>query len=344
MKKCLSLLLALFMLAGAALAEGLTPVNKVITIDGVRTAFFAPDGAYLQPMEKDGLLYVPVLSLGENLGLEVTADSDTLAVTIGGIRAAFFSEDGAYLPPVAVDGVVYVSLTAFAETAGIDLSQEENTYELWRKGAASQVTPDPTAAPTPQPVYDYVPVTEANFLDFFTVETSTSYPDINANISPFKVTYKLTCRATTSYGLENVKFKVNKFGTITMPASGTVTKTVQDSISRWDYKTDVDYIKGQGAFCTQALLQSFSLEGASGRLRMSYEEAEALKKDYYEKAKGYFELGAYSNAVRWYELLAGIDYMDSKELLKEARARKAAVEKAKAEAAAKKKEEQKGEA
>jgi len=340
MRKCLSLLLVMLLLAGAALAEGLTPVNKVITIDGVRTAFFAPDGAYLQPMEKEGLLYVPVLSLGENLGLEVTADSDTLAVTIGGIRAAFFSEDGAYLPPVAVDGVVYVSLTAFAETAGIDLSQEENTYELWRKGAASQVTPDPTAAPTPQPVYGYVPVTEANFLDFFTVETGTSYPDINANISPFKVTYKLTCRATTSYGLENVKFKVNKFGTVTMPASGTVTKTVQDSISRWDYKSDVDYIRGQGAFCTGAVLQSFSLEGASGRLRMSYDEAEALKKDYYEKAKGYFELGAYSNAVRWYELLAGIDYLDSKELLKEARSKKAAEDRAAAEAAAKKKEEE----
>ena len=336
MKKLLALLLVILTLFTSALAEGMAPSKAPITIDGARVAFFDAEGNYLQPMEKDGLLWVPLNALCENLGK--TAQVQGQSIMVDGRRVGLFDEAGNFLLPEEVNGQVYVPLAAFMDSLGVSLAQTDGVYAILLEETAAPVEAAP--ASTPQPLYGYVPLTAANFLDFFTVETGTSYPDINANLSPFTVTYKLTCRATTSYGLENVKFKVNKFGTVTMPASGTVTKTVQDSISRWDYKTDVDYIRGQGAFCTQALLQSFSLEGASGRLRMSYDEAEALKKDYYEKAKGYFELGAYSNAVRWYELLAGIDYLDSKALLKEARSKKAAEDRAAAEAAAKKKEEE----
>ena len=63
MKKWLSLLLAVLLLAGAALAEGMMPVNTPITIDGVRVAFFDAEGNYLQPMEKDGLVWAPLSAL-----------------------------------------------------------------------------------------------------------------------------------------------------------------------------------------------------------------------------------------------------------------------------------------
>ena len=55
MKKALMILLAVLLLMTGALAEGMTPVNYAITIDGVRSAFFDASGAYLPLMEKDGL-------------------------------------------------------------------------------------------------------------------------------------------------------------------------------------------------------------------------------------------------------------------------------------------------
>jgi len=338
-KKALIILMTILLMVSAALAEGMIPLSVPITIDGVRTAFFDSNGAYLQPMEMNGLLYVPAVSLGENLGIDVTADAATLAVTVNGVRAAFFSEDNVYLPPVAVDGVVYVPLTAFAQTAAVTLVREGNSYGLFKNGFVAESVP----TQAPQPLYGYVPLTAANFLDFFTVETGSSRQDINYKRSSFTVTSNLTCQAATSYGLENVSFTISHFGTVKVPASGYVTKSIKDTIQRYEYSSNEKYVLGQSNLATQVLLRSYTLEKASGKLRMSYEEAEALKKEYYEKAKGYFELGAYDNAIKWYELLVQEDYLDSKELLKEARARKAAAEKAKAEAAAKKKEEEKQE-
>ena len=110
------LLLVSLLLPAFGLAEG---ADEVITIDGVRVAFFSEDGAYLAPYESEGLLYVPVDSLGESLGLAVESDPETLAVTVGGIRTAFFGEDGGFLPAQVRDGVVYVPLAAFAASAEI---------------------------------------------------------------------------------------------------------------------------------------------------------------------------------------------------------------------------------
>ena len=65
MKKLLSMLLAGLLLLSTALAEGMLPVNTPITIDGVRVAFFDAEGNYLQTMEKNGLLWVPLNALCE---------------------------------------------------------------------------------------------------------------------------------------------------------------------------------------------------------------------------------------------------------------------------------------
>lgn len=324
----LCLVLALLMASVGALGEP-APSNTPIMINDVRTAFFAPDGTYLPVMEDAGCVYVPVCAMGESLKLDVTADAATLAVTVNGVRAAFFDESGAYLPPVLMNGVVYAPIQAFLDTCGVNYALQDGAY-LITLGAV-EATAVPTSAPTAAPVYGYVPLGEFNFKDFFTLETSCSYPDINTDLRAYTVTHRLTCQATTSYGLENVSFKVGTFGTIRMPASGYVTDTHENTIYSYNYDNDMAYAFDQAITAELALLTTYPLESASGSLRMSWQEAQALNQSYYDEANGAMEHGSYDEAITMFDSLASVDFADSADRAKAARDAKAAAEKAAAD-------------
>ena len=107
MKRILAFLLCCLLACLPALAEPVTSKAAVV-IDGVRAAFFDAENNYLPLIEQDGRVYAPVDALSQNLGLDATADPETLAVTIKGVRAAFFDADGSFLPALNVDGSVYV--------------------------------------------------------------------------------------------------------------------------------------------------------------------------------------------------------------------------------------------
>ncbi|MBQ8653564.1 MAG: hypothetical protein IJ507_01395, partial [Clostridia bacterium] len=188
LKKLAALFLTvlLLMTSTLVLAEPAQSAAPVI-INGVRTAFFDEAGAYLPVMEDNGLVYVPAVAIGESLQLNVTADASSLAVTVNGIRAAFFDEASVYLPPKVINGAVYVPLQAFLSSCGVDYTLEDGAYLITIDVTepAPEPTAVPTAAPTATPVYGYVPLSKDNFLDFFTIETGSSYPDINYKLSSF---------------------------------------------------------------------------------------------------------------------------------------------------------------
>lgn len=157
--RLVSLLCAMLFALSCALAEPV-PSAAVITIDGVRAAFFSQSGAYCPPVEVGGIVYVPALSLGGSLGIPVEADASTLAVSVDGVRTAFFGPDGAYLSPVVIEGEVYVPLQAFVENVGMSVVIDGGSYAVSRTGAAPApaATPVPTPVPTQAPMYGHVPV------------------------------------------------------------------------------------------------------------------------------------------------------------------------------------------
>ena len=136
MKRIIALLLSLVLLAGSVSFAEPAASQAVVTVNGIRAAFFSDGGAYLPPLEENGLVWVPAVSLGESLGLSVTADPETAAVTVDGVRVAFFDEAGNYLAPFSKDGTVYVPLVAFAASAGIEITEDGNTFALKREDAA----------------------------------------------------------------------------------------------------------------------------------------------------------------------------------------------------------------
>ena len=174
MKKALAILLTILVCCNIASAEPV-PSSAVITINGVRTAFFAEDGAYLSPLEEDGIVYVPVEQLAESLDLDVATDAEKLSVTLNGVRTAFFAEDGAYLPPLVVDGILYAPLAAFCESAGIAFLVQDNSFQLSSEEKTAQ-EPEADESATAR-----VLLTPQNFTQFFrydvdfsSIQTSTT--------------------------------------------------------------------------------------------------------------------------------------------------------------------------
>lgn len=334
-----SLLLALCLASGSALAA--EPSNAAITLNGVRTAFFGADGAYLSPVEQDGLVYVPAEALGESLGMTVETDAQTLAVTVNGVRAAFFGADGAYLPPILVDGVVYVPLVAFAQSTGVEIASTDGGYALTAEAEPTAApTPVPTPAATPVPQVGYVPLTKSNFDDYFTLSTSYSHTSDNYNTRSFTVTHRLVCQAKTSYGLENVSINTTNYGWVTIPASGYAVAEYSKTIYRYEYGSDKAYILGIADAKTRAILsRGVTILSVSGKLRMTWQEADRINSGYYRTAMNYYENGNYESAINWFTTLASVDYKDSADMLKKARQAKSDAEKAAAEAARKAAEE-----
>ena len=250
------MLVAVLLLTGLAAYGEMEPVNAVITIDGVRTAFFTDGGEYLPPLSENGVLYVPVIPLAESLQIDVTANPETLAVTMNGVRMAFFAKDSSLLMPKLANGQVYVPLAAFAESAGLALSEEDGHYAFVRAGqlSAQAATTQPTAAPTPFELYGYVPLGMDNYSRYYSL--SQDYYAPSGYPSPYTIRFTATVTATTGYSPVNVSFSLRNYGSFTMPASGRATVSYQsESLYSYQSKTDKDYIIKVASLQTSAFLK-----------------------------------------------------------------------------------------
>lgn len=325
--RLLALLCAMVLTLGCAFAEPAAS-RTVITIDGVRTAFFDDAGNYLPAVEANGLLYAPVLALGANLGVAVTADANTLAVTLHGVRTAFFSPDGAYLSPILCGDQVYVPLRAFVENCGFTAEEAEGRFDILRQQAtptpaptaAPTATPVPTAAPTQVPMYGYVPLSTLNYRDFFDLSTEYSHTSDSYKTSSFTIRHTVTISATTGFTPTNVRFSLSKYGSVTVGASGYATESYSSTIYKYEYGSDQDYIWGIANAKTQAILSGTpSVNSVSGKMRMSWHEAEAILSGYYEKAMRYKASGSYDSAREWLNLLGSVDYPGASDALSEIR-------------------------
>lgn len=346
MKRILSLTLALLLCVSAFPAVAAEPSNAVVTIDGIRTAFFAEDGTYLPPIEENGLVYVPFLSLADSLGLNAEADAEKLMISVDGIRIAMFAEDEGYLPPMVKDGILYVPLQAFAESTGIPLSVDGNTYTLSRKAEAAapaEQLPEATAVP----MYADIPLTVDNYRDYFILSQDYYAPD--GIPSPFYISFTLTIQASTSYGMKNVVFHIQDYGRVQMPASGYAT-AVYRTESIYGSSSDMAYVGQITEMMTGAINRLSNAPGVTsvdGYIRMPWAEAEALWEKEYNKAVGDIDKATTSDSlnriVNKLEWLARQNYKDSAEQLTKARQKlneaKAKEEKAAEETAEKAREE-----
>ena len=337
MKRYLVFLLFLsLLLSGVSALADLKPATVVITIDGVRTAFFAENGDYLSPMKtEDGIVYVPVLSLAESLGLDVSADARALAVTINGVRTAFFSDDGAYMEPVNVDGTLYVPLVAFTGSAGISLTMDGDSYMLTRGNAAKQKSDPQADASVAVESYGNVPVTLLNYEDYFHIAHSYYAPD-NYKDRDYRIILTATASATTSYDLINVRFLLDRYGIIIIPANGEASSRLSlkpDEIYAYadpeealagisnHYHAVIDGISAAESYTSRAPV----VQECSGFVRMSAVEARSANEKLYQKAKAILEGDPSSaelqKAVSAFDGLAEIEYLDSEEQAVNARSR-----------------------
>ena len=238
MKNIVALIIAMIMLLAIASAE-VVPSNAAISINGIRTAFFAEDGTYLPMQESDGLVYAPAEQLGSYLGLDVEATANGV-VKVNGIPVALFDENGAYLPSLVLDGVVYVPVKAFAESLSIAITVTGKSYAL-ENAPAAQITPEPTPVTTQAPQYGYVPLTNDNFRQYFQV--SVSCTDSGSYTSyPFKIYTTFIITPITFYDHANVRICIGDYGTETLPAAGASNFRYTQSVSRDGCATQADYI------------------------------------------------------------------------------------------------------
>ena len=336
MKRISALLLALLIAFSACPAAVAADGSPVITIDGIRTAFFAPDGTYLPPLEENGILYVPFLSLTDSLGLEAEADPETLVLSVNGVRLALFAEDGSYLPPLEKDGILYVPLKAFAESIGLPLTAEGNTYTLSRK-ADSAPAPETTAAPAEHPEYAEIPLTLSNYWDYFIL--SQDYYAPSGYPSTYYITYTATIQASTSYGLKNVSFRLENYGRVAIPASGRASVSYQSDYLYGSSK-DPDHIMSITRMETDAIFKTAhapDVTEVSGYIRIPWSEAEAMWEKDYIDAVGRIDLvstsSAYDYIIFVLENLAKQGYRDSAEQLEIARQKQKEMKEQEAKAA-----------
>ena len=330
MKRFLVLFMCLSLMPWATASAGTS--QAVITIDGVRTAFFSPDGNYLPAIEQDGVLYVPAESLGENLGIQVTADRETLAVKINGVRAAFFDKSGAFLPPLKENDIVYVPLAAFCESAGITLNVTENGYAMTR-GEKAAATALPTTAPVVE-LYGRVPLTLSNYTDYFDLSQSCYAP--SGYPSPYYITFTAAIQATTGYDIVNVRFTLEQYGVVSVPASGRGTASYRTESIYGGKSSKENILKITNAQTTAIITAAMAprVKDVSGYIRMSKAEADAANEKLYINAAGRIGListsSSYDGVIDMLSALSEVGYKDSAEQLKRARqAKKELLEKEK---------------
>jgi len=338
MKKCLSLLLAVLLLTGAALAEGFTPAGSAVTIDSVRAAFFDAEGNYLSPMVKDGEIYVPVLGLCEALGK--TAQVQGQSVTVDGVRVAMFDAAGHFVTPTLVNGADYVPLLPFCEAVGVTVTVENGAAQISREGAAEEKAQEPE-----HPEYVRIPLTDWNFWDYFRAsitaenfknyETKTKYGYQTLEFQHWSVDYVLTCTALTPYKFENVRFtatrngnpNLSKYGVRkvtfsgqTMPQSGQLrqVKPYDDT-----YMAYSSYFSGNNLFETDFTLvlleRDASVQNVSGNILIPWAEAQEMLEGKYQSALTQMENKNYQAAVDSFKYLTEYAYKDAAQRLPEAK-------------------------
>ena len=325
MKKTIVLILiAILVLSCTAETQ---PSGAQLIINGVSAAFFAEDGSYHPLVESDGIVYAPAEKLGEYLSLDLNVDAEKKIVCISGIPAAFLTDEGVYLPPISVDGVIYVPVECFAKAAGISCTVDGKAIRLDKAAAPATpvptVTPEPTIQPTPVPAYGYVVVDKDNFNQFFDLSLDVDSDEQDYRRSSFSVYFTITITPRYGFTAENmtVRVSVGSYGSISFPLNltGKTVKTVKaDTVYKSSY-SQTDYIWAQANAKTRALFASASVDSISGKLKMSWAEAEQFNGSDYERALNYIKNKNYSRAVTVLTRLTGVNYRDSADLLKQAK-------------------------
>lgn len=310
------ILLTMLLLLTAAVAEN---AQIPILIDGVRVAFFDADGNLLTPKAENGLLYVPLQALCENMGLSAEVQGQSVAVD--GTRIGMFDEAGNFLTPVQMDGVDYVPLAPFCNALGIQIAEENGGFSVTRKKAEQPAAE--TKAQTGK-----IALTPYNFGTYF----SYSLQATNVDMTPMQISrdgiyqgsyeadYVLTCEARSVFEIENVSFElVGKPQGLDledvvihadMPASGSLTKTVHESGDLMTVSAEKEW----------ASVKQATVNHVWGCLIVDdQEKADAANLASFQSGESLFQAEEYGRAEEVFGALSLIDYPNAKEKADEAR-------------------------
>ncbi|MBQ2700630.1 MAG: WG repeat-containing protein, partial [Clostridia bacterium] len=307
-----------------------------ITIDGVRVAFFDAEGNYLQPMEQDELLWVPLNALCENLGK--TAQVQGQSILVDGLRVGMFDENGNFLIPAEISGAVYVPVVAFCESLGIEVVATENGVAIARGEIEGEIEPE-------HPEYVAVDLNLLNFDKYFSysisVENFKNWEQrykVNHQTLSFQYwscDYVLRATSLTPYKFENVRFDVTNPGVkanaqygakgitftgVTMPQSGEVTRRESYEDSYMSYSAIInssDDVLNDTADMSSILFERgySSVNKVSGRIFIPWEDAQGMLESKYQSAQKVMDEGDYQSAVNIYKELAEAQYKDAAQLL-----------------------------
>lgn len=322
MKRLFILVLTLLLLGATATAED---VQVPVFIDGVRVAFFDADGNFLMQKKADELVYVPLQSFCESLGMN--AEVQGQSVSVDGMRIGMFDANGNFLSPKQFDGIDYVPLFPFCEAMALNASEEDGKIHIARE-STTQVAVDEKKESTGK-----IALHPYNFGDYFSYDiqtqnfksTQTRY-NLNGGFlysNEAEVDFVLTCNARSSFSIENVSFSV--FADIwendatasgisgisfseDMPANGSLTKT--------EHKTGTALVSA-GWKATKVSLKPVSLYEASGCIIVEAQKAETANLASYQKGKEYLKSKKYSEAKAIFSALDRIDYPNAKEMFDE---------------------------
>ena len=309
-----------------ALAED---VQIPILIDGVRVAFFDAQGNLLSQKKHDDMVYVPIQSFCESLGME--AEVQGQSVSVDGKRIGMFDAAGNYLAPVQFDGVDYVPLMAFCEANALQVADEYGKISITRAKTGEAVVETKEAA-------GKVALHPYNFGDYFsygiqeqnfeTVQTRYQIDGGFLYCNDTEVDYVLTCNARSAFEIENVSFSVSadvwEADAMTsgirgvsfsedMPANGSLTKT--------RHQTGSAFV-GVGLKATKASLEKTELTSVSGCIIVDKEKADAANLASYQKGVELLKSEAYDDAEAIFEALHQISYLGAEEKLNEISAAK----------------------
>lgn len=314
------ILLTMLLFLTAAVAEN---AQIPILIDGVRVAFFDADGNLLTPKAENGLLYVPLQALCENMGLSAEVQGQSVAVD--GTRIGMFDEAGNFLTPVQMDGVDYVPLAPFCNALGIQIAEENGGFSVTRKKAEQPAAE--TKAQTGK-----IALTLYNFGDYFSYsvrETNVKMTGMQVSGDGFfpgkyEVDYVLTCEARSVFEIENVSFQlVGKPRGLEMedvviyadmPASGSLNQTVHKSGDLlWTLAPEKE----------EASLKDVTLNDVSGCLIVNdQEKADTVNLASFQRGEMLLQAEEYDEAKKIFVSLIKIDYPNAQEKYDEAEVKK----------------------
>ncbi|MBQ7785166.1 MAG: WG repeat-containing protein [Clostridia bacterium] len=324
MKRLLTLVLILILLGCTAIAED---VQVPVFIDGIRVAFFDADGNFLMQKKVDELVYVPLQSFCESLGMN--AEIQGQSVSVNGMRIGMFDVSGNFLSPKQFDGIDYVPLLPFCEAVALNASVNEGKIHITRENTAQTVAEEKKESTGKIALHPY------NFEDYFSYDiqtqnfksTQTKY-SLNGGLlysNETEVDFVLTCNARSSFSIENVSFTVladtwendaaaSGISGISfsedMPANGSLTKT--------EHKTGTAFVSA-GWKATKVSLKPVSLYAASGCIIVDDAKAEAANQASFALGEKYIDSGSYENALSVFSALVKIDYPQAAEKCNETR-------------------------